>query len=305
MNRLDDRRGSALIATVIIAGTVALILAGIARFTIVQLKTATSLEDGTVAYAAAEAGIEEGLLRWRYDRNVELPVADMQAVMPGTPAERVDLTAGTDPAVVEANSPLPPVTDSSYDLRIWYKASSLGDPAHLNDPTYPYRISKDQSISVDVSNLRGEILQLSYAVPTGYQARLEVSVVTQGGCPTVDGVTPDLCEVSKQLYDPSTGSTIPVSIPSGTDQNPYSLRIRPFIFRAGTTTAADSTTYITYAIRPTKSSASLIDTGTTFIESTGYFGTAKRELVAKVDRSSGTVLGIYDYALFAKESIGQ
>lgn len=298
MRFIDRRRGSALITTMIIAGSVGLILAGIVRFAVVQLQTASGLEDGTLAYAAAEAGIEEGLLRWRYDRNVELPVVNNQETIPNTPVERVDLTTGATPSVVALGTLLPPATDSAYDLRIWYKAPKIGDATKLSDPNYEYRINKDQTAQVDVSNLRGEILQLDYAVPAGDQARVEVSLVTQNGCPAVAGVTPDLCEVSKQLSDMATGGTLLIPIPAGLDQNPFRVRIKPFIFKAGTATAAEPTSYITYALKPTKSASSLIDSGTTIIESTGYYGNAKRKLVAKINRLSGTILGIYDYAVY-------
>ncbi len=297
-------RGSALITTVIITGSVGLVMAGVVRFAVVQLRTASGLEEGIIAYAAAEAGIEEGLLRWRYDRNIELPLANTQEVMPDTPARRVNLTAGTVPETVQAGAPLPPVNDSVYDLRIWYKAQTIGDKAQLADANYPYRIFKDQTTDIDVSNLRGEILQFDFALPTGYEARVEARLVVESGCNPIGAVTPDLCEISKQLSDVSTHGTLVIPIPAGLDQTPYRVRIKPFIFPTSSTSTAPATTYITYALRPTVSATSLIDSGITVIESTGYFGNAKRKLLAKIDRRSGTVLGIYDYALFSLEQLG-
>ena len=47
----------------------------------------------------------------------------------------------------------------------------------------------------------------------------------------------------------------------------------------------------------------LVDSQVTHIESTGYFGDAKRKVVAKIDRQTNQLIGIFDYALYSQEAI--
>jgi len=54
-------------------------------------------------------------------------------------------------------------------------------------------------------------------------------------------------------------------------------------------------------LKITVPSGEKIDTGIAKIESTGIYNRTKRKLVAEINRSSGTVLGIFDYTLYAGE----
>lgn len=301
-NRLEA--GSALLATLVITGAVGLILVSVAGFTARELRITTALEDSSIAYAAAEAGIEEGLLRWRYARNTELPQAEMQESVER--AERVNLTTGD----IQTNVPLGEVliqdaTHSVYDLRMWYKTPQVGLATDLESSTHEKKLFKDQTLEMDVSNLRGETLLFRFAtVPgTNRSARIETRVIAEDA----EGNVTELCANAgcKQLTpDPVTRSQVTITVPQGPDTLAYRLRVKPFIFITGNPLIdAGAESYITYAIELPGASVNrttrLLDDGITYIEATGYYGSAKRKLLAKVDRRSGTVLGVYDFALYA------
>ena len=187
-----------------------------------------------------------------------------------------------------------------YELRIWYKELQIGSAtaSDLASPDYPYRLYKDQTLELDVSNLRGQNLTFAYQAASGVVARIETRVVEEN-C----GGTGLFCEANKQLTDLSINQTgITISIPSGSDGAAYRLRIKPYLFVTGTQQPAPSNSYLAYHLRP-QTTSSVLDAGITNIESTGYFGSAKRTLVAKVDRRTGTILGVFDYALFATDIV--
>lgn len=296
LSRRTNQTGSAILATILLATMIGLMGIGIARFSLTDFRLATSLEDSAIAFAAAEAGIEEGLLRVRFNRNVEVPVVDMQEST--HQAERVNLTTGALLAAQIASGSGPYVPNEQiYELRVWYKQPQIGsgNSADLSRSDYPYRLYKDQTIELDVSNVRGQNLIFVYQAPTGVVARIESRVI-QEGC----GANDAFCETNKQFSDLAInhpGITLP--IPAG-GSGALRLRIKPYLFVAGTQTPASPSSYVAYHIRP-QISTSILDAGITYIESTGYYGSSRRTLLAKVERRTGTVLGVYDYALFAAD----
>lgn len=75
---MTKRRGSALIIALLLISVIGGLAFGIGRLVFLETITATAYENGSVAYFAAESGIEEGFLRYRYDRNAEIPQTNWQ-----------------------------------------------------------------------------------------------------------------------------------------------------------------------------------------------------------------------------------
>lgn len=303
-NRVNSRTtGSALVVSLILTASIGLVLAGMARFVQSSLRITSNTEDATLAFAAAEAGIEDGLLRWRYNRDVELPrLVDVEMQKSVTRANRVNLTTGeVDPLAELGQGISSSSTDSRYDLRIWYKAPAVGisSPEIPRDASYAYQLAKDKMLDVDVSGLRGQTLVFSYALPDpNLRATVEARLIREDSNGT-------LVEV-KRVETAVTNGSVTLEIPAGSDNLGYRVRYKAFILTGDGAPAADDSR-IHYALSLPAAAAEratgLIDTGSTIIESTGYYGGAKRTLVAKIDRTSGTVLGIFDYVLFANQDI--
>lgn len=289
----QNLRGSALIATLIIASAIAVFVFSIGGATIGEIETSGALEDSTIAFSAAEAGIEEGLLRWRFNRNIELPEVNMTE--DNFKGIRVNLTSGEVSATLLDSPPESNATDSVYDLRMWFKADAIGS-ADLASPTYKTRLFKDQTLELDVSSLRGQTLVFTYLSPTGYAARIESHIIADDGSGLI-------FETSKQLTELSSGRSVNIGpIPEGSDGLGYLVRIKPFIFETASGAAAPESSSVNYALTP-ETPGSLVDGGTTYIEATGYYGTAKRKLLAKIDRKSGTILGVFDFVLFSETDL--
>lgn len=302
INRVG-KHGSALIAALIIASSIGLIIAGLGRFVSSSIRTTSNFEDAMLAFAAAEAGIEDGLLRWRFNRDIQLPELsglDMQESI--KQAVRVNLTTGsvTGPVAlgegIASNS-----TDSVYDLRIWYKAPTVGstDPTALTSSNYPFRLAKDQTLDLNAQGLRGKAVQLDYAIPApNQQVVMECRIIRED----IDGTL----TTEKIILSQPSDRKIICQVPSGSDGLGYRLRFKPFILST-TGGAAPDNSFINYALSvpgaADNRNDALLDTGVTIIESTGYYGSAKRTLQARIDRASGTVLGIFDYVLFSNQDI--
>src|SRR3990167_9958931 len=70
---LNPQQGSALLITMIVIAVVGSIAFAIGASTITAFRQQTQIEDSLNAYAAATAGLEDGLLRWRFDKDTETP----------------------------------------------------------------------------------------------------------------------------------------------------------------------------------------------------------------------------------------
>jgi len=69
---MEKESGSALIITLILISVISTASFAILRLSSVETNAARNLSANTKAYYLAEGGIEEGLLRWRYNNNVTL-----------------------------------------------------------------------------------------------------------------------------------------------------------------------------------------------------------------------------------------
>ena len=75
------QRGSALIIAMMLIATVGAAAFGVARLLYVDTSISTTYENGALAYYAAESGMEEGFLRYKYNMNAELPYANPNDVV--------------------------------------------------------------------------------------------------------------------------------------------------------------------------------------------------------------------------------
>lgn len=75
--KIMKKKGSALIVAMLLIAGVGAVAFGIGRLLFVETKTATLYENGIVAYYAAESGVEEGFLRYKFDRNADLPASEV------------------------------------------------------------------------------------------------------------------------------------------------------------------------------------------------------------------------------------
>lgn len=308
------RSGSALIITILVIAVVSAIGFSVSRLTISQMRQTTQLEDSVKAYYAAESGIEQGLLMWRYNHNVEVPKENLSQDDPQT--MRVFMN---DMSTKDANisQPEPNVSNIPYyDLRIWYKnpiidgwseeivcsenaTSSYCTSPQENQPitrtgTEP-ALAKDSAIQynmqgVDRILLKWEFEDDSYCrsncrdnqgLPTICTANFSNSICKIEFIPINEQGDMDWDKKYLISYNERDNLGMPVN-------NIQIARFR--VFGSGLKEYMISS-------QATGDDAKM-SSGFTIIESTGYFGNAKRRLQIKINRTSRTILGPYDMVIY-------
>ncbi|MCL5410686.1 MAG: hypothetical protein M1324_02390 [Patescibacteria group bacterium] len=176
-------RGSAIIIAMLLITAIGSIAFGISHVLFIESASASTYVNGAVAYYAAESGLEEGFLRYRYNQNAEVPFGSWNLNPANAFVYRSNLTNSStaNGAIITdvgiASSVL--VTDASkqfYDLRMGY-LGTLGKPLYGHDVNYVdnlgvylvanhafatvygtsegsfINVNKDDSIKLDLSNV--------------------------------------------------------------------------------------------------------------------------------------------------------
>lgn len=167
-------RGSAIIIAMLLITAVGGVAFGISRVLFVEFAAASYYVNGAVAYYAAESGMEEGFLRYRYNRNAEVPFTSW-----GLNENYVYRSNLSDKNLISTNdsyNPTTAVTDSNkqyYDLRMGYLGTfggpfygqDLDNSGRLMDSSFSYaldyatgdysflKIPKDESLKIDLTGL--------------------------------------------------------------------------------------------------------------------------------------------------------
>lgn len=294
--KLQSNTGNALLITMLVVVVISAIGLSVSRLTLSQVRQTSQLEDSVTAYYAAESGIEQGLLMWRYNRDVEVP-ANIEGGMSEQDqnAMRVDLDLMTVTYPTNILTEIPQDRKKSYyDLRVWYKnpivasnseevvCSDTSTSEMCTNPDRPIvdtgalpALEKDQAIEYNVEGLSDVTLKWDFVTDYGAAGcdtcRLEVTQINEDGD-----------DVFKKFYDYSqrSGRFIDFS-----NENIRLLRLRVF---------GDSLKEYNLSVDSPNKMSSRYST----IESLGYYGNAKRKLQIKIDRATGSILGPYDFLLF-------
>src|SRR3990167_3935840 len=334
-------RGSALLITLLIVSVISAAAFGVGKLTLQNIGLTGSLEDSTVAYQVARAGIEEGLLRWRYDHafetgepagSTETLLQTFRAILPSydsgdLPSEAVvpDYTAtGANPR------------EKTYDLRSWFHADKIGtgcktdlsgiDQYGGDNGDVPI-LAKDETRELDVSNLTGittVTICWSNALNDNHQNYRNgaydptddlnsLNIFPSVEVIPIDGLGDVLTGTNFKTFTLPNERGALINVGSGGVKH---LRFKPFIYHdptPGNPFSGDETTThaeldsalnprIVFSVVP---SAGVIDSGVHYIESTGYFGVAKRRLRAEIDRTSGRLLGLFDFSIYSGSDLSR
>jgi hypothetical protein len=276
---------------------------GVGRLTLREIRQTTKFQDSQNALLAAEAGIEDGLLRFRFSRDAQVPFN-----LTGTPAAqrcstadeptkdtelvlRVNLSTTdaserarcVNPKLVGAPDP----HDIVYDLKIYFKATSLGDFSNPASAVTNPSIKKDGTF--EIAGITPAVSRLVFKddvvreTPNAAGFREEIRYLNESGQQVGDTQI-----VSGRKAQDIDHSGLRVDLPSGSAK----LRFKSF---------AGETTFVAIDQVGTP-----IDFGFTYVVSIGYFNGVKRKLETAINRQNGTIHGVYDYVLFGGTSgIGQ
>jgi Tfp pilus assembly protein PilX len=314
-----NQKGIALITTIILTSVMLSSIVLITKEMSDEVKNSTRLDNSMIAYYAAEAGLEDALLEFRYDHNSEIseqndttPTVDVTAVSNNTP-RTIDISTPDPTKTRVTNSAIKNYNESYYEVTMWNKVSCLvtaGDPNPFHCATIP-PLKSDNIYEFSIDNIGGNTVTLGFAprnnllkdeLNNGY--RLEVTVLDENGnilpppakrftCP--NEITQTISFNSASLGNP-TGRKIFRIKPWYTQYATDCLNITPP--SGALTTPANESPYIHLSVNKSPN-AQLISGPITNIESVGFYGGVQRKIVASIDHSSGNIVGIFDYAIYS------
>ena len=286
-----------------------IVVFGASRLTLVQYNQSNRDEDNIFALYAAKAGVEDGLLRFRYNRD-----AETSSTATKTFVARYNLTNGRSEGEVEEASTAPATykqTDQFYDMKLNFRGQQIGSFDDTNAGKNP-PLEKDATLELTGFPAEGTdqyFLRYRFDFVDGGSgcegALVQIQQVQQTS--SSSSVSFDQVTVKKQPTTMSVDST-EASQPG----NLY-IRVNPGTGNEGLTNMVRLRAYgckVRYAMATSKDNSGRgsgqdSDEGPNFdstkstITSTGYYGAAQRTLIAEIDRVSGQLISIYDFNLYA------
>lgn len=295
---MKPEAGNALLITMVVITVIGTVGFGVSRIALSSLRNQNRLEDSASAYQAASAGIEDALLRWRFNKHVELPAVGSISGCTQSPNAsssaytRVNLTRGTIDACINPDEVVPPnVNEIAYDLKISFKRApgepEIVDSLLLSSGQSVPGLARDEVAEYSVKDIvaqGGDIkLQIVPEVTSLVNNLLEIIMLDDHGAQTGKRLVTG-AELSAMVSMPS-----PVRIVAGTSL----IRLKYY--------GQDLRGYTVYPPESlgTSGEGAVIDSRITNIESIGYFGGTKRKLQLSLDRFSGSTLQMFDFVLFS------
>lgn len=295
----QQKTGSSILMVLLIISGVLVVVFAAQRISLVQFSQSSREEDNILAYYAAKAGIEDGLARYRFNRDVQ--TLSGKAFRYGITSARYPQTATFE---VDNNEDLSSTAglnydpkEQYYDLEVKYKVPSIGI---ATNGTLDWASAKTaaKDTAVELTGFENRADNLPYYLRHAFQfqcsdnrAFVQLEQITEGGQVLTQK---QVRWGGNPIYD-SMGVNENWDIKTTNDIT-TTLRFRPY-FCDVKFALITSTTTSGSGVGTTRGPE--IDSLTTVITATGYYGSSKRTLVAEVNRISGALIGIYDYNLYA------
>jgi len=325
---MKKSKGSAILIAVLLVAAVGSTAFGIGRLFLMDASVADKYESAVIAYYAAESGIEEGLLRYRYDKN--------QEVLENNNMPIINLSDEEGKLNNPKNFSFNPLK-RYYVPSVEYLSDFYGEDVDgaeglsefdLGSGDYPdvYRIPKDESIKLDLSKLKDDItLYVKYINTDGDTFNFN-SCTNTNTCPFMEvaliGSTPtspdkyqskialmatghdnSFSEAGyiKKSTDPVNGVITYNNLIAGIrsknfdpifdEEKPLNISLKPLYADAIIGIKAEGIT----------SGTKILPAPYNTIKSTGHYGGVTRTLEAKIDRQAGTVFDLFDFVLYQEQ----
>lgn len=332
------KRGSAIVIAIFLIAAIGGIAFSFGRVLYLELNNASISESGIGAYYAAESGIEESFLRYRYDKNSTLPAS--WTLDDSTEFSRGNLTTLTsdgssvrDTGITEANQQI-------YDLRMGSEVENYGwdsnDDGQISESDlavsevgdsyeqiHPeFKILRDNSFKLDTTDIFNEQDLALVFRPT-------IDSIGSGGTIGDYGLIDKDCVLLEIKVTGKKNNTSPLeekktlfyssnpacgNLQSSQNTYAYTLSASGYVVidnlkgPMGITNLNGGSSLsikpigadIAFILNKTDSTSKLYGPFATIV-STGYYGGTTRTITANIDRQSGTVYDLFDFVIYQKQ----
>ncbi|MCX6810340.1 MAG: pilus assembly PilX N-terminal domain-containing protein [Candidatus Berkelbacteria bacterium] len=323
----QKRKGAALVVAILLAAIIGSVAIGVTAIAFRQVNIAETYNNGLAAFYAAESGEEQGLLNFKYDKNIEIPAnittsnSDLLKRQPiNAYRNYLNLTPMRSPINNSGVTGPYSLADRTqvYDLRVYYQQAFTGDDVDSNglvdgndlknySTNSQYTIAKDDSkaFAINAGVANDVNLFWKWITPScnGKSRALEVRVKDSAsnehtslfqdpsfGCPNI---------TNAENSTVTPGGIIGVYTLSSlkTKMNITALTITEMTLKP--VGGSNDGIYFGFTQGAPGMPGQRYSSGlTTTIKSTGYFAGNSRQITADVDRQTGTILDIFNYVVY-------
>lgn len=322
LTRTKFHWGAALLVTLLVVSVLAATAFGVGKLVLQNISIGGSFSDGLVAHQAARAAVEEGLLRWKKNNNLETTANQLGGTDQDKKSLRVvlptlDSTAlPSEREISNFTTTRPNPQDRIYDLRIWFHADPVGTGCVFGQGVKDFKgdtgevpvLKQQETKRFDISNFQGRMMQLtlcwSHALNDEFDGTPDGNIDSTLDPQNIEPIvtTKMFTQNGNEIY---TGTSVAdqrsstVGVPA--EARSMTLYVEIKNNNGSGTLFTDKNPRIVFAAvaDDTKNNITIpMDTGTHYIEGTGYFGSAKQRLRAKIDRTTGKLIGVFDASVF-------
>lgn len=318
------RRGSAIILAMFIITAIGTAAFSVGRLMYLEVASARAYERGINAYYAAESGLEEAFLRYRYNHNTQVPLGgegmDSDRVLRSDLTQNI-LLSDVNSGLSQSGTGITNQNNQIYDLSLTSKVTQIGNSdlasvaAGANN-----HIPRDEAKKYWLGNLTtGQDIHLTFlslgnpAASPSVLAKLECTLLEVKIIGRASAASP--LEEHKRMFRNSATATCDYAgiLDTMDPQENYVLdpsnkvsinQLKTVVW--GSTNLYDGELFlkpigadIAFSLLPAGTSS--IFAPTTEVTSWGYFGNVSRKLAAEIDHQSGSVYDLFDYVAFQME----
>lgn len=330
----SDDKGSAIILALIIIAGLAGTGIGAMRLSKSNLQQTSMFEDSLKAYYAAESGVEAALLEWRFNHDVELwdstnakdcatnggctdeQLEDLKMTKCVTIEDQSSIINGGNP-VKEVDCNIIPRNQPWYEMKIYYRDPmnpTIGDVTNRSNITNNIKINKDQTVEYKFTT-DDNVRSLEFAWFPSYNNWLSDEirmmwhpVAQKSGVDelVVDSRIPDTRVVDKQYfsypYALNYKKLIEI-ISSDYESGLKNIRLKCLLKTSDNyENGVEKGVYLAMRAKDEEGNIIHVPLDETTIEVVGHYNDTARKLVYKINRQAGTILDIFDFGVFSKQT---
>ena len=274
-----SEKGFALVVTIILSAVMLIVMTLATKEIVDESRNSVRLDNSLIAYYAAEAGIENALLSFRNDHDTKITAEckNVENYATDIVCSTLDKTVNDNPNGYYYRMSMVPQKNSTNKIKIY------------KDQVHEIPISEETTGQYPIL-----YSQQNYASPDNFQ--VEITAYLE------DGTLLDKKLEMPSIHSGTTKQYL-VSLGDNTDKKKI-IRVRAWYTNGnGTEGAIPNNSNPPYVELTLPAFLQGYNPSITQIDSVGYYGKVARKISMTLDKSSGNVLGVFDYVIYSDSKL--